>query len=122
MRSLRSLIAIGLALGLFACSSEDDDPIDDEPDLTCQESVLSYDNFGDPFFRDWCTGCHNADLAEGMRQGSPTNVNFNTREGILLWRDRVQFRALEMTNMPPTAGPAEDERALLSEWLDCGAP
>jgi len=120
MRSLRSVLAIGLAFGLLACDS-DDDPLPD-PDTTCEESVLSYDNFGDPFVRNWCTGCHNSDLAEDMRQGSPTNVNFDTRAGILVWRERVQLRAIEQATMPPTAGPGDDEKALLAEWLACGAP
>ena len=122
MRSSRNLAALALALvlALVACGSEGDDDDDTGPSA-CEESILSYDNFGDPFMRNWCTGCHSSDLAEGMRQDAPTNVNFDSREGILLWRDRIELRALDQGTMPPTAGPGDGEKALLREWLSCGA-
>lgn len=122
MRSSRSILAVALAVALLGCGSEGDDDDDDTGPTACEESILSYDNFGDPFMRNWCRGCHSSDLAEGMRQDAPTNVNFDTREGILVWRDRIEFRALEQATMPPTAGPGDAEKALLREWLDCGAP
>ena len=126
MRSLHDLVirlavvALCAGTGLAGCSS-DDSP--DDSAACPEDSLLTYRNFGDPFMRDWCTGCHSSDLQAGSRANAPPDVNFDSREGVLQWRDRIMVRALgENATMPPTSGPGEEEKVLLDEWLRCGAP
>ena len=99
----------------------DSPPILVTPDA-CEESYLSYDNFGEPYMLDWCRGCHSSSIPAGMRQRAPASINFDTIADVRQWGDRIAARAatLEPT-MPPAGGPPEEERKLLAEWLACGA-
>ena len=115
------LIVIALALLSLGAGCSSDEP--SELELCAEQSALTYNNFGDPFMRDWCTGCHSSDLPVGSRARAPITVNLDSREDVLLWLERIEVRALgEAPTMPPTAGPSEDELVLLEEWLRCGAP
>lgn len=87
------------------------------------DSVLSYDNFGGPFFLDHCQGCHGGARAVGDRQGAPAQVSFDDVESIREWADRVWLRAADQNaSMPPVGPPPAEARTLLGEWLACGAP
>ena len=55
-------------------------------------------------------------------QNAPTDVNFDTLAQVRTRADRIRIRAGTGTTMPPAGGPSADERALLVEWLACGAP
>lgn len=92
--------------------------------LQCDQSFLRYDNFGALFMANWCNACHSAQLPPDMRQEAPPDVNFDTLDEI-----RAQSRSIKLTSgdgqtatMPPAGGPSADERAMLVEWLHCGAP
>lgn len=126
-------IAALIALAAPACSGGDDEGGDEGPDegpwaslaeRPCPEdSSLSYESFGGPFMLNWCNGCHSADLPEGMRQNAPLGVDFNTLEDIRRQADRIWARSGDQNaTMPPVGGPPAEERALLGEWLACGAP
>jgi uncharacterized membrane protein len=102
------------ALVLLAACGNDVDP-------SCQTSRLTYENFGAVFLENWCNGCHSDGLPYGMRQTAPLDVNFDTLDEV-----RAQSFAIVRTTaiartMPPEGGPTEDERALLAEWMQCGA-
>jgi uncharacterized membrane protein len=57
-----------------------------------------------------------------MRQNAPADVNFDTLEGVHQFAERIAARATgPSANMPPAGGPSAEERALLAEWLACGA-
>ena len=56
-----------------------------------------------------------------MRQKAPLEVNFDTIEQVREWQIRIAVLAGTGTMMPPSGGPTGEERALLVEWLDCGA-
>ena len=87
------------------------------------ESYLNYRNFGAPFLRSWCTGCHSEGLTGEARAGAPVGVNFDTYASTLARLDGIKQRAaIDMPTMPPRGAPGKEERALLSEWLSCGAP
>jgi uncharacterized membrane protein len=88
----------------------------------CPEgSLLTYDNFGGPFFSNWCTGCHGSAVAK--RQGAPDGIDFDTLEGIRASAARIWARAADANaTMPPAGGPEAEERELLGEWLACGMP
>jgi len=111
-----ALVVVALAGGVLAgCGGED-------PPVACETSYLTYDNFGAPFVLDWCRGCHSAALPNDMRQDAPVDVNFDTRAEVRAWSHRIVDLAGARTAMPPAGGPTATERALLVEWLTCGAP
>jgi uncharacterized membrane protein len=102
-----------LVLALAACG-------DNSPGTACDTSYLSYDNFGAPYMSDWCRGCHSADLAPAMRQGAPVTVDLDTLDEIRAQRSSLEL-VTTMASMPPAGGPSDEERALLMQWLTCGA-
>ena len=120
MRSWPSLV---VALLLLGCGN--DHTLDGTDIVTgddCETSYLTYRNFGEPFALDWCRGCHSAEVPAGMRQKAPLDTNFDTHEDVMQWRERIAKRATgEVPTMPPAGGPGAEERALLAEWLACGA-
>lgn len=122
------------ALGSEASTAESDDS-DTEPGsegsggsegsdgLEPAPDGLTFDTFADGFLRNWCRGCHSSALQGPSRYGAPEGVDFNTHEDALLWRERILARATgEDATMPPVGGPNEEQRALLHEWLQAGAP
>lgn len=124
MRSWRSL---ALVVALAACGNDvatqvgDDEPPPPDPDA-CETSFLDYGNFGAPFVVNWCRGCHSSAVPAGMRQRAPLDVNFDTEADVRLHAERIRVRSTGATpTMPPAGGPSAEERALLAEWLACGA-
>jgi uncharacterized membrane protein len=113
---------VGVLVALLAACGTDAAPPSTIPDENCESSILTYDNFGKLFMLDWCRGCHSSGLVEGMRQGAPLEFNFEDVDTI---RELAPIMAMKATGsmpvMPPAAGPSDDERALLAEWLACGA-
>jgi uncharacterized membrane protein len=92
-----------------------------DPDA-CEASYLDHSTFGEPFLLDWCSGCHSAALPATMRQNAPADVNFDTIEDVRRFGDRIAARGAGPTpTMPPAGGPSAEERALLAEWISCGA-
>jgi len=87
------------------------------------DSFVTYESFGGPFLLTYCTGCHHSRLPADQRQGAPIDVNFDDLEDIRAWADRIWIRGADDNDSMPPVGPAgPDERALLGEWLACGAP
>jgi hypothetical protein len=120
MRSWPSLL-IALVLGCGNDRALDDDG-DVPPGDRCETSYLTYQNFGEPFALDWCRGCHSAEVPAGMRQKAPIDINFDSHEDVMQWRERIGKRATgDAPTMPPAGGPGAEERALFAEWLECGA-
>lgn len=129
MRSSREIAilllsaVIGVLVALVTACGTDSAPPSELPDDRCEQSILTYENFGEPFMLDWCRGCHSAALADGLRQGAPLEFNFEDVETIRELAPVISLKAAgPMPVMPPAAGPSADERALLEEWLACGAP
>jgi uncharacterized membrane protein len=56
-----------------------------------------------------------------MRQQAPTDVNFDTLSEVRAWSVQISLTTGTGTTMPPAGGPAASERAMLVEWLHCGA-
>ncbi len=111
MRSPCSALLLVL-LALAACGSDQD--------ATCSKSYLTYDNFGQAYMESWCNGCHSATLPPDMRQGAPVGMYFDTLDEIHAQQDGIVTTNARAT-MPPSGGPTDAERAMLSEWLTCGA-
>jgi hypothetical protein len=143
MRSWRSAALLAAAVassGLYACSGSDPavpamtmsgdgsapetsgpSPI---PGRACPDnSPLTYQSFGQPFFSSWCTGCHSSALSADLRRGAPADVNFDTLAMIRAKLGVVFTMAGDdHTTMPPAGGPPADLRHQLGDWLACGAP
>jgi uncharacterized membrane protein len=112
MHSSRNLLVLVVALA-SACS--------DEPSYDCDQSVLTYRTFGEPFIADWCRGCHSEQLYPTMRQDAPLDVNLDTIDQVRARKRMILDLAGERALMPPSGGPSTEERALLREWISCGA-
>lgn len=109
-----------LLCALAGCAPASTETIDDEP---CPPgSELTYDNFGGPFLDTYCQRCHASAAAD--RNGAPSSVTFDTVEDVRSHVDRIFARAAgDNTSMPPGPDdPPAAERAMLAEWLACGAP
>ncbi|MEZ4383108.1 MAG: hypothetical protein R3A79_17405 [Nannocystaceae bacterium] len=102
----------------------DEGPWDSFDQRPCPSgSFLTYENFGGPFMNSNCTGCHHSALGAGERQSATSGVDFDTVDLIRAQADRIWARSGDQNDtMPPAGPPSVDERALLGEWLACGAP
>jgi hypothetical protein len=88
-----------------------------------EDSFLSFENFGAIHLLNYCTGCHSSGLPADQRQGAPIEINFDDLEDVRGHAPRIWARAADHNvTMPPAGGAPEGERALLGEWLACGAP
>jgi uncharacterized membrane protein len=119
MRSSRSArLAVGIAIALAACGN------DTNP--ACETSFLRYDNFGAPFITNWCRACHSASVPPDMRQQAPDDINFDSLAEVRAWSSSIERTSGDTAGtratMPPAGGPSAAERAMLTEWLRCGAP
>jgi hypothetical protein len=125
---VRSRPELLLLLAVAACGGEDPAPAPTSGfrsvwERPCPEgSALTWETFGEGFVRTWCTSCHSRDLAEGVRQGAPLDVNLDTAGGVRRHLDRVWAMAADgNASMPPVGGPSPEDRERLGEWLACGA-
>lgn len=126
------VVALGaLAPGCVAQPPEGDDPPGEIPPppydsfdaRPCPEdSVLTWENFGQPFIANWCTSCHASTVPEENRVGAPLGVDFDDLDGVRQHAVGIWQRSADQNNTMPPAGVAPDlERAQLGEWLACGA-
>jgi uncharacterized membrane protein len=99
-----------LCLTLSACSSPESTGI---ATVSCPaDSTLTYENFGSPLLTDNCLSCHAARQSPVL--GTQAQVQANA--------SRILQAAVYTTVMPDGGSMATAERALLGEWLACGAP
>lgn len=93
---------------------------------TCPDgSPLTYVNFGQQFFDDYCTRCHSSELSGPDRNAAPAGVNFDTfasakAVGAELIDERAVDGGAEAAMPPKEPLPTEQERIRLGEWLACG--
>jgi hypothetical protein len=87
------------------------------------DSFLTFENFGAIHLLNYCTGCHASGLPADQRQGAPLTIVFDGIDDVRAHADRIWARAGDHNaTMPPAGAAPESERALLGEWLACGAP
>lgn len=93
-----------------------------------EDSTLTWANFGQKFFVDYCTQCHSTELTGAQRQGAPEDHNFDTVELVLTQIEHIDGQAAagpdSVNTLMPLGEPkpTEGEREKLGEWLACGAP
>lgn len=117
----------GATAGATDASSGDDTAGGDWASLQkrpCPEgSFLTFENFGAIHMLNYCTGCHASGLPADQRQGAPIGIDFDGLDDVRRHAERIWARAGDANGTMPPAGAAPDEeRALLGEWLSCGAP
>lgn len=94
----------------------------------CADSVLTWENFGEPFMLSWCTSCHHSALPTVQRACAPCYVNLDRHAGVHTLSASIELRVLDSAEqegvklMPPAVIIPDDQRALLREYLECGAP
>ena len=126
-----------LALGLSANACSDDPPLCAEEEeeeheegptgSVCNDSTLTYENFGRAFMEKYCTDCHSkSKKGEEARQCAPDDHNFDDLDSIVLQREHIDEHAAAGPNsvndaMPPSGSskPTEQERRDLGTWLAC---
>ncbi len=128
----RSAVA-ALVLVAAACGHHGDD-FDGGPPTptgaTCPDggTALTYDEFGRPFFDDYCQRCHASTVTGGARMGAPSTRTYDTIDDIRMQTADIDERsaagpAVINGDMPRgEPRPTDEERFELGEWLACGAP
>lgn len=97
----------------------------DDSGASCSDRVpaLNWTNFGEALFTSHCTGCHHALNPEVDREGAPLGVDFDTWQGVTEHLDLIEARTVPEDGGMPPAGPlSAEDRAMLAEWISCGAP
>jgi uncharacterized membrane protein len=106
---IRPCILLALLLG--ACASDSSTGLT-QADIACPtDSTLTYSNFGSMTVADNCLGCHDR-----------TRPVLSSRVQVQQAKDSVIQAAVLSTSMPQGGGMSTEERKLLGQWLNCGAP
>jgi hypothetical protein len=85
-------------------------------------TLLTYRNFAEGFFMNYCNSCHSRDLPEGSRSGAPKDANFDHPDGVTEWASKIFLVAAKAeASMPPSKNVPAAERGRLAEWINCGA-
>lgn len=114
----------------FSLACDDDDREEGKPTGSdCPATqTLTYANFGQAFFDQYCQSCHASTVMGAARMGAPADHVFDEVADIRILAEHIDERAAAgpdavNTLMPPIAPkPTEAERRQLGEWLACGAP
>jgi hypothetical protein len=99
-------------------SGGDTDDPPDPSDCDTAEAIVTWEHFGEGFFRTYCNACHAASTEN--RHGAPTSVTFDTLDQVRDRADAIHRAVLEMGSMPLGGGVPDDERTLLQMFFDCG--
>lgn len=112
---MRAALSLFAALALVGCGAETMDEHPCPPQSGPER--LTYQSFGQDFFRSYCVRCHGGPNGYSSRA-------FTTVESIRGDRERIYVNAAgPNTTMPPGPDdPPESERKKLADWLACGAP
>ena len=78
---------------------------------------INWDGWTDGFFATYCRSCHSVTTAE--RYGAPEGVDFDTREDVVQWAERIRIRVLEQETMPLGGGVIQSDLEPLDMWLRC---
>lgn len=83
---------------------------------------LDYDvtwaNFGDGFFSNYCRGCHSADTPD--RYDAPEGIDFDTIEDVRQWESLIRYTVIDQQTMPLGGGVYDQDLEFLGYFLDCG--
>ena len=92
----------------------------EEIPVVCSDAI-TYETVGEPFLRNYCTGCHASNLEEGERFGAPISVNLDSYSDARQWSLRSYVRTVHFQTMPPSGGIDPVKMDLFKRWTLCGA-
>lgn len=125
---MRRLLAIPLLAFLMGHDHGGCGGATGEPTGATCDPRLTWKSFGAPFMAAYCTKCHATTVTGGQRRGAPDDHDYDTLAGVQEDPAHVELAAAagpraRNTRMPPYGPmPTTEERALLGQWLACGAP
>ena len=91
----------------------------DGPTAGCEDAAeVTWDNWGQSFFRTWCAGCHAEDAPD--RHGAPQTLVFDTEGQVFEHRWLIRDSVLESGRMPLGGGLPQAETEILDLYLLCG--
>jgi mono/diheme cytochrome c family protein len=112
MKTAALMLVMSLS-ALAACTWED------MSSYPCPDAgtTLTYENFGQAFFAEWCVMCHGG--PNGYSSRAFTDIDTIRAQAADIFRNAAE----DNQTMPPGPnGPPKAQRAELAEWLSCGAP
>lgn len=106
-----------LVLTLVGCVEKGEDIESADP---CAEASydLTWANWGDGFFANYCRACHSASSPD--RFGAPEGVNFDSSEDVRTWSSAIRRSVLVDEDMPVGGGVYETDLEFLDLFLTCG--
>lgn len=107
-----------ILLSLVACDTPPVPPVPPAAECATLPDV-SWDAWGNGFFRTYCTACHSSANAD-QRGGAPIGIDFDTRAAVKLRAADVRRVVLDNGTMPVGGGVFPDDLLLLEVFLACG--
>jgi uncharacterized membrane protein len=111
-----------LALALAGCGAEEAPaPVAVAATVDCSAVPdVSWDSWGDGFFRSYCTACHSSRDLE-HRSGAPVGLDFDTEAAVRAQAANIRRVVLDAGTMPEGGGVQPDDLVLLDVYLACSA-
>jgi hypothetical protein len=114
---------------LLSCDGKRGEPDGSDTDVppdtalaVCDDPMLTWEGFAQPFLTTWCLSCHGSQLVGDERHGAPVEFAFDTLEMTQPFGELIRSVAVDSNEMPPTDAIAPADRARLGDWIDCGMP
>jgi len=84
----------------------------------CEEQLdLTWSNWGDGFFADYCRSCHSVDAPN--RFEAPEGIDFDTEAEVIEWQERIHVRVLDEQTMPLGGGVHANDLEMLETYMNC---
>jgi len=90
------------------------------PETECDTGApeVTWTNWGEGFFRSFCTACHS--ISSPNRYDAPETINFDTLVDVRGYEAAIRSAVLDRGTMPVGGGAPEEDLYLLGLFLDCG--
>jgi hypothetical protein len=118
MMKIRAWLRLALVCGGAAVSACGDDEGEATGSTCPDDSALTYENFGGPFFQSNCLVCHGSSGPESPKLDTVEQIRANSGE---IDKQAAAGPNAVNTNMPEDGSVSEADRRKLGEWLACGA-
>lgn len=107
----------GPLLLLLACGGAQDSGLDTDA-CAAHDVAITWESGGEAFFLTWCRSCHSETAAD--RHGAPEYLNYDTLDSVRGAAHNIRQAALWDQVMPPSYPLDDENREILSSFLDCG--
>lgn len=115
MKFKNLIYALAISLLLFNCSSDSNDDLTPEEDMTPSPTAITYDGNIRSIMSNNCNQCHGST----PQNGAPFSLT--TFDQVRNRVDRIIARTNSTTSPMPPAGPISSNlRAMIQQWKDDG--